>query len=338
MVNKNIFITGATGFIGENLALKLAEDNKVFALVRRKSIKKAALLRKKKVEIIVGDLLDSGSFSKVLNDIDYVFHLAALFKLDAPKETLFKHNVIGTQKLLESCRDRNIKKIIHFSTAFVMGAKEKDLITEDEPYPQRFKNWYEWSKAESEKRCLSFCKRYDLPVVIARPVIVYGPKSYYGFYDALSLISKGKLWALPGNGRNKIHFVHVDDVVNAVIHLAGLENNSGKIYHISDDTPCSRKELLKFLCGQLGVKPPLLSLPIIMAKVVKGSMMAGLFFKDIPSGLLDYFLCHQTYSNIQLKSSGYSFKYPISFKGMEETINWYHRNNRLIKENKYVPV
>lgn len=332
MENKNVFITGATGFIGKNLALKLAEKNRVFALVRRESIKKTIILQEKGIEIILGDLLNSNSYSRKLNDIDYVFHLAALCKLDAPKELLYKYNVLGAERLLESCRDRNIQKIIHFSTAYVSGTKEKDFITEEEPYPKKFKNRYEWSKAMSEKIVLDFYKKYSLPIVIVRPAIVYGAGSIWGFYDALSLISKGKLWITPGNGKNKVHLVHVDDVVAATIHLAEKKEIIGEIYHICDDKPYTCNELIKVTCHQLNIRPPLISLPhSIIRFISRLPIIWKLFFRGTSKELLDYFLYNQTYANIKLKSTGFLFGYPSPTEGLISTINWYYENNLLTK-------
>lgn len=329
MVNKNIFITGATGFIGQNLISTLRLKNKVFALVRKKSLGKIKNFPEKGVQIVRGDLLDSNSYSDILDNIDYIFHLAALFKLDASKEELFQHNVLATENLFRCCLGKNIKKIIYFSTAYVLGRKEKKFMKEDEPYPEKFKNWYEWSKAESEKIALSFYREYNLPVIIVRPVIVYGPKSFYGFYKALSLIFGGSLKVLAYNV--KIHLVSVYDVVGAVVHLAELENNQGEIYNISDDTPYTCKELAEFICQEFNIKSSPLSLPKGLLKLLRKLPLSKFFLETIPPWLIDYFLYEQTYSNEKLKRTGYKFYYPDSLIGLKNTINWYLNNNYLTK-------
>lgn len=331
MQDKNIFITGATGFIGKKLINALQGRNHIFVLLRPGPSEKYKRLNELNINIISGNLLDAKSYSDVLKNIDYVFHLAALFKLDASREELYKCNVLGTKTLLESCVDKNIKKIVYFSTAYVAGAKEKNFITEDEPYPGRFKNLYEWSKAEAEKVAVQFCKEYKLPIVILRPVIVYGEGSHYGFYDALSLISKNKMWALPGNGKNKVHFVHVDDVVNAAIHLAQLEDNSGEFYNISDSGNFSCSEIVNFMCHQLGVRPPFTSLPKFLVKFCSRISIWKLFFKNVPPQLLDYFLCNQTYSNSKILLTGFKFNYPYTLDGLKSTIKLYLENGLLTK-------
>ncbi len=331
MENKRIFITGATGFIGERLALKLAEKNQVTALVRPESLVKAGRLKENGISLLAGDLLNNGAYSEKLDGIDYIFHLAALFNVDAPKNILYKYNVLGTEKLLESCRDKNIQKIIYFSTAHVSGIKEKDFITEDEQIPGRFKNWYEWSKAEGEKRAFFFYENYGLPIVVMRPVIVYGPGSLYGFYSALSLISKKQLWIFPGSGKNRIHLVHVDDVVNAAIHLAQQENNPGEIYHISDLYPRRCEQLMQVACRLLNIRPPLVALPRTAVKFISRLPIWKLLFRGISANLLDYFLYNQTYANEKLRSSGFSLEYPSPIQGLASTVDWYFKNNTLQK-------
>jgi farnesol dehydrogenase len=327
---RRIFITGATGFIGKYLALRLAKEDKIFALVRPQSIDKATLLRKAGIEIIEGDLLDNDTYSEKLNGVDYIFHLAALFKLDARKDELYKYNIIGTQRLLESCLGKNLKKIVHFSTAYVAGIKEAGFIKENEPYPKRFKNWYEWSKAESEKVALNFFKKFNLPLVIVRPSIVYGPGSTYGFYNALDIVAKGKLLAYPGDGKNRVHLIHIEDLINAVIHIAKLENRIGEIYHICDDFPHTSGELINFTCQRLGIKPPLIIIPRFLVKLsTKLPFINRLVFNGSSSRLLDYFIYNQTFSNTKLKSTGFSFTYPNPLIGLESTINWFRENKTL---------
>jgi len=307
---KRIFITGATGFIGSKLSGKLVEKNQVYALVRPESLVKTDDLRQQGIKIVTGDLLDVESYAAALDEMDYVFHLAALFKTEAPKLKLYRHNVFAVEKLLEVCRGKNIKKIIFFSTAYVAGRNEKEGITEDEPLPERFKNWYEWSKAEAEKRVLYFCKKYNLPVIIVRPVIVYGHGSFYGFYDAIRLIYKKKLWAAPGDGKNTIHLVHVDDVVNAAAYLAQSENTSGEVFHIADDYPVACDELIAMICSGLGIKPPRFKIPRAIVKIIGALPGSKYIFGGASKELLDYFLYSQSYSNGKLKSRGFVFKNP----------------------------
>jgi len=320
MQNKNIFITGATGFIGNKLALELCVNNRVSALVRPESMEKAGQLKKSGINIIPGNLLEDGTYASNLDGVDYVFHLAALFKLDASREQLYKYNVLGTETLLKSCRDKGIKKIVYFSTAYVTGTRENDLMTEDEPCNNRFKNYYEWSKAEAESAVLGLSKKYDLPIVIVRPVIVYGQGSRYGFYDAVYLISNKKLLVLPAGGKNKIHLVHVDDVISAALHLSQLKNTTCQIYNICDSYPHTSKELVYFIADKYDVVPPVISVPGFVAKIASRMPMWKIFFKNIPAELLDYFLYNQTYSNSKIKSTGYAFKYDNAFEGLKNVL------------------
>ncbi|OGX14677.1 MAG: hypothetical protein A2166_06185 [Omnitrophica WOR_2 bacterium RBG_13_41_10] len=339
MKDCNIFITGATGFIGKKLLVKLVQNNLVSALVRPESKNKINDFPEKKVQVIFGNLLDNASYSGLLDKADYVFHLAGLFKVEASKEDLFKNNVLGTKKLLEACvGKKNIKKIIYFSTAYVVGIKEGNFIKEDESYPNKFKNWYEWSKSKAEQTVLDFYKKHKLPIIVVRPVIVYGPNNSYGFYHVLNLIAKGKLWVFPGKKENKIHLVHIEDVVNATVELADLKNNIGEIYHICDDHPNSCREIIETVCQCLNVKPPLVNLPRYVLKFISRLPIWRLTFKEISPESLDYFLYNQSFLNKKLKSCGYLFSYPTPLEGLRLTIDWYSKNNLLPKTNRDVSI
>lgn len=328
MKGKSIFVTGATGFIGRRLVCQLAKNNTVIALVRSQSVDKVRDFDSS-VKLIAGDLLDNNSYSQQLCEVDYVFHLAAAFRVDGNRDSMYETNVLGTQRLLDVCVGKNnIKKIVHFSTAYVSGTQEGDFISENLPYPSKFKNWYEWSKAESEKVVITFSKNYNLRYCIIRPVIVYGPGSFYGFYDAMQLIADGKLLAIPGNGRNRLHLVHVDDVVNATLYLAGLKNNLGEIYHICDSFPYTCLELIHLTCRQLNVRSPLLTTPRWLVRLVSKLPVRKIFFGNICSQLLDYFLFNQTYSNAKLDAAGYSFKFSKFIDGLCPTVEWYRENNK----------
>ena len=115
-----ILITGASGFIGSHLAERLVkEKHKVRVLVRNENSKERPerrdsmeLLRRLKVEIVKGDLLNRDSLKEAVKGMDVVFHLAAIARpMAIPDEMYFQVNEGGTRNLLESCRNKkSIKK------------------------------------------------------------------------------------------------------------------------------------------------------------------------------------------------------------------------------------
>ena len=331
---QNIFLTGATGFIGRHLALTLARENNVTALVRgpRTDNKDKDLLAAG-IKIAWGDYSDSKTYATEIAKADYVFHFAALFKIDAGKEELYNANVLGTKALLEACKDSRLKRFICCSTAYVSsGHGERDGIKEDEPYAQDPRNWYEWSKAEMEKEALAYCAEHKLPLVIIRPATVYGPGALYAWFAAFQLVSQQKI-VLSSGGRNKIHFISVHDVVDAAIHLAEKEGTIGQIYTICDERPYTQKEVVTLMRRVMGVKGPLFSVPKGLLKVLLSIPVISAYFAGLSSAIADFYADNFTFSNQKLKSTGFTYRYPDFKDGVQETVRWYADNKILpIKE------
>lgn len=328
--NKKIFLTGATGFIGRHLAQMLAEKNHVTALVQMPCEDTSlSLLKSWGVSIIKGDLLDPPSYNAQIKECDYVFHLAALFDLDGDKKSLYEVNVEGSRKLAESCSKSGVKKFLYFSTAYVVtGTRQRDGITENEPYSGKYRNWYEWSKAEAEKSLSAICGKAHLPLVIIRPTTVYGPGSTYGWYLALWSFSYKRSF-LSGDGSSKIHFVHVLDVTRATAHLACADTSDRDIFFVCDDAPYTQKESAGLFCQAIGVSPPRLFLPKWFMKAALKLPLHSVLFGPMSTNSIDYYADNFTFTNSKLKSTGFSLKYPDIKQGIPETIDWYLRNGLL---------
>lgn len=335
MKNQRIFITGATGFIGRHLALELAKDNQVAVLVRGpRSDEKDKEFLSYGIKIVWGDLLDSNTYAAEIKNMDYVFHLAALFKIDAGKEQLYNANVLGTRALLETCKDSGLKRFIHFSTAYVSaGREERDNIAESHPYSAGPRNWYEWSKAEAEKIALRYYKEHHLPITIIRPATVYGPGNLYGWHIAVVLIWHKKIF-LSNGGKNKIHFVSVSDVVKAAVYLAEREGATGEIYNICDERPYSQREAVVSLCKVMKIDRPLFSLPKSLFRLSLNIPLVSGFFYGLTPEVADFYLDNHTFSNKKLKDAGFVFLHPEFKDGLEETFRWYAEHNMFVAKNR----
>jgi len=331
--NQKIFITGATGFIGHHLAKELAKENQVTALVRlpRKDNKEKELIAQG-IKIASGDLSDASGYAAELAQSDYVFHLAALFKIDSDKEGLYKDNVLGTKLLLDACKDSKVKRFVYFSTAYVSsGRQERDNITEDEPYAQDPRNWYEWSKAEAEKVTLSYCKDQHLPITIIRPATVYGPGELYAWFVAFELFARHK-GSLSSGGRNKIHFISVFDVVRAAIHLAEKNEAVGQAYTICDERPYTQKEAIVLMRKAMGVGGPLLNIPKKLFRwLVQYCPPFAQWLGGLTVEVADFYMDSFTFSNKKLKSTGFTYLRPEFKDGLDEAVRWY-------AENKILPI
>ena len=157
-----IFITGSTGFIGKYLLKQLSKTEKnVTCLVHKK---KTGLIEGCDYIQVVGDLLDSSSFSKHIKKDDTIIHLASIID-SKNKSLIYEVNVNGTKNLVKASKKAGIKKIIYVSS---INAKLN-------------KGDY----AKSKKQAEEIIKSSGLNYVIIRPTLVYDD---YGKNDLIKLI------------------------------------------------------------------------------------------------------------------------------------------------------
>jgi dihydroflavonol-4-reductase len=130
------FVTGATGFVGSHVARELtAQGADLRLLVRPTSNTKN--IDSLRAERIIGDLRDLESLKKGMTGCDYVFHVAADYRLWAPdSQEMYRSNVGGTQNLLMAARDTKVKRVVYTSSVATMGFTERSAeqpVTESDP-------------------------------------------------------------------------------------------------------------------------------------------------------------------------------------------------------------
>lgn len=165
-----------------------------------------------------GDIRDIDLLDAVMKDVDYVFHLSAMWLLhckDFPR-TAFHVNIEGTFNVLEACVKNKIKKLIYSSSASVYGDAAQVPMTEDHPYNN--KNFYGATKIAGEAMCTAFNDRYGLQVIGLRYMNVYGPgqdqtAAYTGVVPImLNKIDANEPPVINGDGSQAYDFIYVEDV------------------------------------------------------------------------------------------------------------------------------
>lgn len=215
-------VTGATGFVGSVLCLRLAvEGHDVRALCRDPA--RARALAHPRVTPVRGDLLDAEALARATDGCDTVFHLAALAAVWAPDPADFDRvNVGGTRFVLEASRRAGVARVVCCSTAGVLGPSAGRPRTEADPREAPFFSDYERTKAAAED--LARAAAADgLPVVVVNPTRVYGPCPTPELPPLDGLISAwlaGRWRWLPGGGRPIGNYVRVDDVVDGLLRAA----------------------------------------------------------------------------------------------------------------------
>ena len=225
------FITGATGFIGMNLANRLAQtDHKMYCLVRKSS--RVDKLKQLGATLIEGDVTDKASILEGVKDCDWVVNLANIYSFWEPDRKIYtKVNVKGTQNVMECALEAGVSKVIHVSTLVVYG-KPKDcpFTEESEMGTVRFSE-YARTKYEGDLIAWELFKKKKLPLVMLYLGSVLGagdPKPTGQWIN--NFINR----RIPARffENSVLTYVHVRDVAESIVKALEKENNIGEKYLI----------------------------------------------------------------------------------------------------------
>ena len=192
-----IAVTGASGFIGQNLCrYLLGVGHEVIPVLR--SADRAPDLGRLGMTTRVADIRDSPSLDADFKSVDAVIHLAALFnRPDASWDDYRQVNVEGAENVAEAALRGGASRLVHCSTVGVAVGSGKPPFSEKTPYSPPAWDKYETTKAQGEQVALEFHRKQGLPVVVIRPAQVYGPgdRSKAKFYRMVKrgiMVSPGR--------------------------------------------------------------------------------------------------------------------------------------------------
>jgi len=214
---KNILVTGGCGFIGSNLVDMLVQDRDHNVIVVDNLVtgkKENCNVNAKYIFDDIRNVFAENYTSSLLKDIDVIFHLAALARIqpsfERPNETL-DINTKGTALVCEFARKNNIKVVYAGSSSFYGGV---------------YLNPYAFSKWQGEEICKLYSEVYGLSTVIARFFNVYGQRHVRtGPYATVIGVFEKQMLAnepltITGNGEQRRDFTNVKDICNALIKMS----------------------------------------------------------------------------------------------------------------------
>jgi UDP-glucose 4-epimerase len=233
MEGKNVLVTGGAGFIGYHLCKKLLTltDN-VTIYDNMSSGTMQNVKDNSKAKFVKSDILDLKSLLAQPKQ-DLIYHLAAQvvvgYSMENPLAD-FDTNAKGTLMVLEKAR-KDDAKVVFASSAAVYG--NPTVFPTPESYGFHPFSCYGLSKVVGEEYCQMYKDQYGLEVVITRFANVYGLRCHGVIHDFLDKLAKNpdKLEML-GTGQNCRDFVHVSDVVAALIQLGDKEGINGEVYNL----------------------------------------------------------------------------------------------------------
>jgi len=318
----NAFVTGASGFVGKRLCEALAEAGgkvKAFDIRKPEGMSPG-------IEFVEGDIRDSAALAEAMKGAEVVFHLAAALGASRLGLEGFRAvNVGGTKAVLEAARKAGVRRIVHFSSAGVLGHVKPGEIA-DEKYALDPRDHYDLTKLEGEQAALEAAAA-GLDVVVIRPGWVYGPGDRRTFKLVRS-IAKGR-YIQAGKGLTLQTPVYIDDLVAGTLSVSE-KGKAGEIYHLAGDEVLTVRQIAESIAGAAGRKLPRFHLPMgptRLAAAVLGKLF-GLVGREAPlnPSRLAFFV-HPKPLRIDKAKAVLGFAPKMKFaEGMEKAVAWYRAN------------
>ncbi|HNX48234.1 MAG TPA: dTDP-glucose 4,6-dehydratase [Methanomassiliicoccales archaeon] len=317
-----LLVTGGAGFIGANyIRSNINGNNDIVCLdlltYAGNLDNLDGVIGKDNFTFVRGDINDR-SFVRDLfkkEHFDRVVHFAAESHVDRSIEdpsSFLRTNVLGTQNLLDACREFGIERFHQVSTDEVYGdlpLERKDLKFTEE-YPIVPSSPYSASKASADLLCHAYYRTFNVPITISRCSNNYGP---YQFPEKLIprmivLALRNEKLPVYGKGENVRDWLHVSDHCSAIDAILS-KGKVGEVYNIGGNCERRNIDIVKLILRQLGKPEDLIS-----------------FVKDRKGHDLRYAIDNGKISRELGWSPAVRFE-----KGMRDTIDWYLSNETWLK-------
>ena len=340
MEGKRALVTGATGFIGSHLVPELVGQGWD---VRTCGRRPRPSWLPEAVDYRVADLASGEGMEEVLDGITHVFHLAGASSSASDEEEMHRTNVVGTEQLLTAALESGVERVLHMSSTSVYG-EEVQLplpIREDvEPQPSRGYGKAKWLGEQVAWRLAD----KGLPLVMVRPVTVYGPGNVKLLASA---ILDAAIERHAGLSKLAVHrepveqrVLHIDDLVAACLHLAGNDAAVGRAFNVCSPHYPSSHELAAVLADELGLElelsdDPDCGLGYEERRATRDRMLAEGMRDDILLSKERFRLLRKVNRNNRLSveallSTGFEFAEADLAASVGRTIAWYREHRWIL--------
>lgn len=274
------FVTGATGFLGSELAKQLvSRGHKVVALVRTPG--KARALQTIGVELHTGDITDHATLRAPMAGVDGVFHVAAWYKVGVSGPQADQVNVDGTRNVLNVMGELGIPRGVYTSTVAVFSDTRGTVPDETYRYDGPHLSHYDRTKWLAHYRVALPKMAEGLPLTIVMPGLIYGPGDTSGMHTALVGLLRGRLPATPA--RTAFCWAHVEDIARG--HLQAMEKGRPGEQYIITGPRHTFQDAFDLVARLAHVRRPLLHPGPTTMRAMAVLMGQLRRFVDLPPGL-----------------------------------------------------
>lgn len=293
--DSKIMITGASGFIGSKLVQKISDCNaSVFPIVRDMG----------KIDAQTNTIFaDITSPNLQLPDeyFDVVYHLASATPHEKNRKTLEQVNLQGTKNLFDAVKDKT-RSIVYVSGLTVFDSKYENI---DEDTPINPDTYYTKLRVMAQRYLEEQCRENKIECTTAHVGdIVYGDGGFF-MSDMVSRLKRNR-FRIPGDGMYVKNYVHVDDVVGALIAIIE-HDKTNQSFIITGSNPEPFKKFVNCISSELGMKNQK-HVPEFLAKLAIGKDIVNLLTKS------------SSVSNAKIRSI-YNFQHPRYQEGIKDVFD-----------------
>lgn len=256
-----VLVTGGAGFIGSHLVERLLSMGYTVRVVDNLSSGSPGNLEHLKgsrgFELYIADLKDPWALSKIVGDVESVFHYAANPEVrvsTTDPEIHFRENVVATFNLLEAVRrSSSAREMVFASSSSVYG--EAGPVPVDENSPARPVSVYGASKAACESMIHAYSSLYGLRAVVLRYANIVGPRLRHGvIYDFIAKLQRNREeLEILGDGGQVRSYLHIDDALEATVTAWRRSGGGFEVYNVGNLDTLTIDEVASIVIETMGL-------------------------------------------------------------------------------------
>lgn len=265
----NVFVTGATGFLGRTIVPRLLEDGHELTLL---ALPDEKVRPDAHVAVARGDITDRQSLRGRMRGHDAVVHLAGAVGYGQTFARCNALNRDGTANVAAAAVADGVRRFVHMSSVSVYGRVPDVVLDEDAPL-RKIGDPYGDTKIDAEHALRELADRGQLDLTVVRPTVIYGPGDDKFLPKLVENLRAGGVRII-GSGRNSVDLVHVSDAADLVALLLARRESIGRTYNLSCADNPAWEEFLREVARLAGAAPPAGHLPYRLAYAMAACMEA----------------------------------------------------------------